>query len=160
MCMAVVILCPHDFIILHRINGIERQESKRFIVPINNSSELEVYVINARVLQPILRFVYSAGSVKMLFLSVLEHSLLFTLLKPKHVQTEHHYTTVDDFGTAMNISSSVNMQVIPVLRKLYERMQFFFLSAFKATPSLTLNTEDFKIDVKRKTNLNNLTLLR
>ena len=43
-------------------------------------------------------------------------------------------------------------------KKLYEWMNFF-LSALKATPSLTVNTEDFKIDVKRKVNLNRLTLL-
>lgn len=78
--MTIVILCLHDFIILHRTNGTERQESKRFIVSINNSSELKVYVINATDLQPILRFVYSAGSVKMPFLSVLKHRRLFTLL--------------------------------------------------------------------------------
>jgi len=102
--MTVVILCLHDFIVVHRTNGTERQEIKRFIVSINNSSELEVYVINATDLQPILRFVYSAGSVKMLFLSVLEDSRLFTLLKPKHLHTEHHYIAVDDFGPAMNIS--------------------------------------------------------
>jgi hypothetical protein len=71
--MTVVILCPHDFILLHRTNGTERPESKRFIVSINNSSELEVYVINATVLQPILRFVCRVGSVKMLILSVVEH---------------------------------------------------------------------------------------
>jgi hypothetical protein len=53
--MTFVILCPHDFILLHRTNGTERQENKRFIVSINTSSDLEVYVINATVLQLILR---------------------------------------------------------------------------------------------------------
>ena len=81
----VVILCPRDFILLHGTNGTERQESKRFIVSINNSAELEVYVINAMVLQPILRFVCSVGSVKMLFLSVGGHTRLFTLLELKRV---------------------------------------------------------------------------
>jgi hypothetical protein len=104
MCVTFVILCPHDFILPHRTNGTERQGNKRFIVSINNSSELEVYVINATVLQPIFRFVYNVGSVKMLFLSVVEHSRLFKLLKPKHVQTQHHYTAVDDCRPAMNVS--------------------------------------------------------
>lgn len=102
--MTVVILCPRDFILLRRTNGTERQVGKRFIVSINNSSELEVYVINATVLQPILRFVCSVGSVKMLFLSVVERSRLFTLLKLKHVHTEHHYSAADDYGPAMNVS--------------------------------------------------------
>jgi hypothetical protein len=70
VCLTVVILCPHDFILLRRTNGTERQESKYFTVSINNSSELEVYVINATVLQSILSFVCSVGSVKMLLLSV------------------------------------------------------------------------------------------
>jgi len=35
----------------------------------------------------------------------------------------------------------------------------FLLTTLKAMPSLTVNTEDFKIDVKRKVNLNYLTLL-
>jgi hypothetical protein len=85
--MKVVILCSKDFILLHTTNGTERQESKRFIVSINNSSELGVYVTNATVLQSILSSVCSVGSVKMLFLSVVEHSRLFTLLKLKHVHT-------------------------------------------------------------------------
>jgi len=36
---------------------------------------------------------------------------------------------------------------------------FFFLSMLKATPSLIVNKGDFKIEVKRKVNLNNLTSL-
>ena len=68
--MNVFILCPHDFILLYRTSRTERQESKRFAVSINNSSELEVYIINATVLQTILSFVCSIGSVKMLLLSV------------------------------------------------------------------------------------------
>jgi hypothetical protein len=35
----------------------------------------------------------------------------------------------------------------------------FFLSTLKAIPNLTVNKEDFKIYVKRKVNLNHLTLL-
>jgi sterol desaturase/sphingolipid hydroxylase (fatty acid hydroxylase superfamily) len=101
--MTVVILCSNDFVLLHITNGTKRQECKRFIVSINNSLELGVYVTIATVLQSILSSVCSVGSVKMLFLSVVEYSCLFTLLKLKHVHTLHHHTALDNFGPAMNI---------------------------------------------------------
>jgi len=49
--------------------------------------------------------VCSVGYVKMLFLSVVEYSRLFRLLKLKlkHVHTYYRYTAVDNCGPAMNV---------------------------------------------------------